>query len=386
MISMSNKKIVKRIVFITGTRADFGKIKSLIDIIDSTRNFEPIIFATGMHLMKGYGDTIVEIQSHNYKTIYPYVNQVNDIFPRMDITLAETIKGFSNYINYVKPDLIVVHGDRIESFAAAISGAFNNILVAHVEGGEISGTIDESIRHAISKLSHLHFVANEQAKKRLLQMGELANSIYVIGSPDIDILLSKDLPTLKEVRRRYNISFEKYSIFIYHPVTTDIQNLDQKTNNVIDALIESQNKYIVIHPNNDLGRDIIWNIIKDRLLDKSKFRVLPSMRFEHFLTLLKNSQFIIGNSSAGIREAPVYGIPCIDIGKRQYRRWNGKSIINVQEDKEVILNAISSIPRDLSSEFPFGEGESASKFLKCLLNENIWDMELQKYFNDILDT
>ena len=383
---MSNKKIVKRIVFITGTRADFGKIKPLIDIIDSTRNFEPIIFVTGMHLMKGYGDTIVEIQSHNYKTIYPYVNQVNDIFPRMDITLAETIKGFSNYINYVKPDLIVVHGDRIESFAAAISGAFNNILVAHVEGGEISGTIDESIRHAISKLSHLHFVANEQAKKRLLQMGELANSIYVIGSPDIDILLSKDLPTLKEVRRRYNISFEKYSIFIYHPVTTDIQNLDQKTNNVIDALIESQNKYIVIHPNNDLGRDIIWNIIKDRLLDKSKFRVLPSMRFEHFLTLLKNSQFIIGNSTAGIREAPVYGIPCIDIGNRQYRRWNGKSIINVQEDKEVILNAISSIPRDLSSEFPFGEGESASKFLKCLLNENIWDMKLQKYFNDILDT
>ena len=154
----------KKIVFITGTRADYGKIKSLINELENDSKFEVYIFVTGMHLQQKYGYTYEEILKNNYSNLYTFIN--NNEQPSMDITLTNTINGFSNYIkNVVDPDLIVVHGDRLESLACAIVGSFNNKLVAHIEGGELSGTIDESIRHSISKLSHIHFVTSSNAKK-----------------------------------------------------------------------------------------------------------------------------------------------------------------------------------------------------------------------------
>jgi UDP-N-acetylglucosamine 2-epimerase (hydrolysing) len=177
----------KKIVFLTGTRADFGKLKSLIEI--SNKNFEVHLFATGMHMDKKYGYTVKEIEKCGYKNIFKFIN--HDASSMMDITLSRTIEGFANYIHLFQPDLIIIHGDRIEALAGATVGALNNILVAHIEGGEVSGTVDELIRHAVSKLSHIHLVANDEAKNRLLQMGERNESIYVIGSPDMDAMLKQ---------------------------------------------------------------------------------------------------------------------------------------------------------------------------------------------------
>jgi UDP-N-acetylglucosamine 2-epimerase (hydrolysing) len=196
----------KRIVFLTGTRADFGKIKSLIKITQKSKLFDVHIFATGMHMIAKYGKTIIEIEKSGFKNIYPFIN--HDDIDHMDRNLAKTIDGFSHYILEIKPDLIVVHGDRIEAMAGAIVGSLNNILVTHIEGGEISGTIDELIRHSISKLSHIHLTSNEQAKKRLIQMGEDRNCIFNIGSPDLDVMNSKNLPTLKVVKKYYEIDFK----------------------------------------------------------------------------------------------------------------------------------------------------------------------------------
>ena len=155
--------IIKKIVFLTGTRADFGKIKSLIEIARANQAFEVHIFATGMHMDKKYGYTVIELEKYGYDNIYKYIN--HNAESSMDITLSRTIEGFANYIRLIEPDIIIVHGDRIEALAGATVGALNNILVAHIEGGELSGTVDELIRHAVSKLSHVHFVANEEAKK-----------------------------------------------------------------------------------------------------------------------------------------------------------------------------------------------------------------------------
>jgi len=165
----------KKIVFLTGTRADFGKIKSLIQILQDTEGFEPHIFITGMHLDKKYGYTYLEIEKSGFENLFSFSNATSE--HSMDLTLAKTIQGFSNYTKTIHPDMIIVHGDRVEALAGAIVGSLNNILVAHIEGGEVSGTIDELIRHSVSKLSHLHFVSNELAKKRLIQMGELPDSI-----------------------------------------------------------------------------------------------------------------------------------------------------------------------------------------------------------------
>lgn len=156
-----------RVVFLTATRADFGKLKSLIETIDADPHFEAHVFVTGMHMNALYGKTIDEVKRCRYTSLFPYYNNSHNA--PMDVALASTIEGFSQYVHDIKPDLIVVHGDRIEPLAGAIVGSLNNILVAHIEGGEVSGTIDESIRHSISKLSHLHFVANEKAALRLKQ-------------------------------------------------------------------------------------------------------------------------------------------------------------------------------------------------------------------------
>ena len=374
----------KKILFLTGTRADYGKIKSLMKQVENHKKFELYIFVTGMHMLSMYVSTWKEIEKDGFKNIYHFINQTSN--SHMDIALSNTIIGLSNYISEIKPDMIVVHGDRLEGLAGAIVGAFNNIKVAHVEGGEVSGTIDESIRHAITKLSHIHLVSNDEAKNRIIQLGEPADNIFVIGSPDIDIMLSNHLPSLDEVKKRYEFDFENYAILMYHPVTTEVEKLKANIKNVVDAVIESQRNYIVIYPNNDVGSHIILEEY-ERLLHNNHFRLYPSMRFEYFLTLLKHTDFMIGNSSAGIRETGIYCIPSIDIGNRQKGRYNPKLLKNVThviENKDMILDAIKNVSlKNLSKYKVFGEGNSDKKFIKILESSRIWDIEIQKKFIDI---
>lgn len=368
----------KKIVFLTGTRADFGKLKSLIEI--SNKNFEVHLFATGMHMDKKYGYTVKEIEKCGYKNIFKFIN--HDASSMMDITLSRTIEGFANYIHLVQPDLIIIHGDRIEALAGATVAALNNILVAHIEGGEVSGTVDELIRHAVSKLSHIHLVANEEAKKRLIQMGENAESIYIIGSPDMDAMLSKDLPTIDEVKNNYEINFEKYAVSMFHPVTTEYDTMDEYANEYIKALEESNLNYIIIYPNNDKGSEFILNKIK-RVEQNNKFRIFPSVRFEAFLVLLKNAQFIIGNSSAGIREAPYYGIPTVNVGTRQNGRTSNPDIINTTYNSTSIINAIQEAKlKKVTPRHLFGDGKSDEKFYQIIASKELWNIPKQKIFSD----
>ncbi|WP_418636174.1 UDP-N-acetylglucosamine 2-epimerase [Winogradskyella sp.] len=373
---------MRKIVFLTGTRADFGKIKALIQSVEDHKDFEPFIFVTGMHLLQEYGYTLIEVERCGFKNISTFHNHTDEA--TMDLTLAKTINGFSEYIKDIQPDLIVVHGDRVEALAGAIVGSLNNILVAHIEGGELSGTIDELIRHSVSKLSHIHYTSNKEAKKRLLQMGEIEPSIFVIGSPDVDIMFSNKLPDLDEVKQYYQIEFDAYAVAMYHPVTTEIDTLKDRANQFVDALIKSGKNYVVIYPNNDLGSKHILNAYK-KLLDNDRFKVFPSIRFEYFLTLLKKSDFIIGNSSAGVREAPYYGIPTINIGNRQLNRASASKIINVPCETALILNAFDKLSTVTSESVgTFGKGDSAKLFLDSLESSSVWSINHQKQFKDAL--
>lgn len=372
---------MKKILFLTGTRADFGKIKSLIQILEQQQGFEVFVFVTGMHLQKEYGYTLIEIERCNFKNVHTFENHTHET--TMDLTLAKTIEGLSAYVKTITPDLIVVHGDRVETLAGAIVGSLNNILVAHIEGGEISGTVDELIRHSVSKLSHIHFVSNAEAAKRLKQMGELKSSIFTIGSPDIDIMFSKELPCLEIVKGYYQIPFEPYAIVMFHPVTTEAAAMQQYADDFVIALLNDDHNYVVIYPNNDLGSQCIIDSYKI-LKDNSRFRVFPSLRFEYFLTLLKNAQFIIGNSSAGIREAPYYGIPIINIGTRQQNRAVHSAIINVDYSVKSITAALKNIDCSevIKVGVDFGSGNSAQLFLESIENETIWRINHQKQFRD----
>lgn len=371
-------------MFLTGTRADYGKIKSLMKKIKDHNQFRLFLFVTGMHMMPKYGSTWREIEKDGFRNVYHFIN--HDKFSNMEMALSNTIQGISNYIHEVKPNLIIVHGDRLEALAGAIVGAFNNIKVVHIEGGEVSGTIDESIRHAITKFAHIHLVSNEESKKRIEQLGEDENSIYIIGSPDIDIMLSQDLPTIEATKKHYQIHFDKYAILIYHPVTTEQHLLHDNIKEVVDTLIASHKNYIVIYPNNDSGSEIILKEY-NRLRKLNNILIYPSIRFENFLTLLKNAEFVIGNSSAGIRETVVYGIPAIDLGTRQRGRYQlpHKSILHTNEDKHLILNTIRTIEEftSVSSMRVYGDGESDKKFLRILESGAFWDIPIQKKFFDL---
>ena len=369
-------------MFLTGTRADFGKIKSLIQILDMHQDFEVYVFVTGMHLQNEYGYTLIEIERCKFKNIHTFKNHTYE--STMDLTLAKTIGGLSGFIKDISPDMIVVHGDRVETLAGAVVGSLNNILVAHIEGGELSGTVDELIRHSVSKLSHIHFVSNEDAAKRLKQMGEIDSSIYTIGSPDIDIMFSDEIPNVSIAKKYYEIDFDKFAIVMFHPVTTEFQDMCQYADNFVKALLEDTHNYIVIFPNNDLGsRGIIEKY--EAFKNHSRFRVFPSLRFEYFLSLLKNSQFIIGNSSAGIREAPYYGIPIINIGTRQQNRAIHADIINVNYEKDTIQKALRAIDTHKVNKLnlDFGKGNSTQIFLECMKDTTIWEINHQKQFRDL---
>lgn len=373
---------VKKILFITGTRADYGKMKPLMRRLSDDENFETFIFVCGMHLSETFGSTYDEVLRDNYNNTYVAygLSQTQN----MSVNLGNTITVLSGYVENIKPDMIVVHGDRMEALAGAVVGALHNVIVAHIEGGELSGTIDESIRHAISKFAHIHFVCTEEARNRLIQLGEESERIYVIGSPDIDIMMSANLPSLESAKDRYEISFDKYGILMYHPVTTEYDIIDQNIEHVVDGVLKSGKQFVVVFPNNDLGSEVILNEYK-RFRNNANFRVFPSLRFEFFLTLLKNAEFIIGNSSAGIRESGIYGIPAIDIGTRQSGRYSTATVKNIQhinEDIDEIINAISDVNNYRTSSFIFGNGNSTNKFMEIVKSKEFWNIKIQKKFVD----
>jgi len=195
---------------------------------------------------------------------------------------------------------------------------------------------------------------------------------------------SKDLPKIFDVKKRYGIKFDKFAISIYHSVTTDLKNLTKYCSILSKTLIKSNLKYLVIFPNNDPGSDIILNSILKNFKNNKNFRVIRSMRFEYFLSALKNSSFIIGNSSAGIREAPFFGIPTINIGDRQLNRAKLNSIINLTHDSKKILKAINlSKDKKFKKTLHFGNGNSSNKIVKIFSKKRFWMTPIQKKFTSI---
>ena len=369
----------KKIIFVTSTRADFGKLKSLIKITKKRKNFKVYIVITGMHMIGKFGNTYREVLKSFKKNVIKFKNQsLND---RLELILTKTTKKFSDVVRKLNPDLIVIHGDRVEALSCALVGSLNHILTAHIEGGEVSGTIDDTIRHAVTKLSHIHFVGSNSAYKRVLKMGENKKSIFNIGSPDIDIITKKKLPTINYVKKRYSINFSRYGILLWHPVTSKVFSIKKDTQKLINFIETLNKKIVVIYPNNDPGSNQIINIYNN--LKNKNFKVLKSLRFESFLTLLKNSEFIIGNSSSAIYEAPMFNIPSINIGDRQYKRLKLSTIKNYEVDdlnKINFLKFISNFKKTKKN--IFGIGNSDKKFLDILMKKNLWEISKQKFFSD----
>ncbi|MES2667509.1 MAG: UDP-N-acetylglucosamine 2-epimerase [Pseudomonadota bacterium] len=369
----------RSILFLTGTRADFGKLEPLAAAARDAGH-RVTFFVTGMHMMDRYGLTKLEIQRMAGVRVHEFLNQRPG--DGQDIVLAKTVIGFSDYITEHRPDLIVIHGDRIEAVAGALVAATNYIPSAHIEGGEVSGTIDEMFRHCNSKLAAHHFVSSDQAKKRVMAMGEPASSIHVIGSPELDFHAGPSGVTLDQVKARYDIPFDSYGIAVFHPVTSEQATMGAQAAGLFGALAGSGRHFVVIAPNNDPGSEAIFAVLDG--LPKDRFRVIPSMRFAHFSELMKNAACMVGNSSAGVREVPFLGIPSLDIGTRQTNRALAASVQSCTAFDSAAIAAFLAQHwgQRVAPDTGFGQGRAADRFAAILGSAAFWDQGLQKVFID----
>lgn len=370
---------MKNIVFCTGTRADFGKLKVPIRaFVDSGVSIK--IYVTGMHMIPEYGLTSVEVLSEFPAAICRKNCDYGDGQAKQ---YTNTVLQFGEWLSSleVRPDYVIVHGDRVESLAIASICAVQRIRVCHIEGGERSGVIDEMIRHAITKLSHAHFVANVEARERVLRLGENSCCVYTVGSPELDIHnCSEKLPSLDEVTRHYEIDSNNYGIVIYHPNDrlSAAQSLEEAVT-LFECCASSGKYFVVIRPNNDPGSEAIMKIVDN--LPANNFCVRPSLRFEYFCTLMRNAQLFIGNSSVGVREAPFLGINSINIGHRQAARHeNAESIVHVENISSENLSRLidSKWGQRCKTNESFGVGDTYNKLKSVVGSESFWSIPFDK--------
>lgn len=371
--------MTKSILFVTGTRADFGKLEPLA-IAARDRGHDVGFWVTGMHMLDRYGMTKHEVARTQGVAVNEYINQrAGD---PQDHVLAKTVTGFSDFVAEYKPDLIVIHGDRIEALACALVAATNYIRSAHIEGGEVSGTIDEIFRHCNSKLASHHFVSSQDARKRVMAMGEPDASIHVIGSPELDFHSGPSGVTIDDVRARYELPDGPFGIVVFHPVTSEAASMGQQARDLFASLDASGKNFVVIAPNNDPGSDDIFAVLDG--LPKDRFRILPSMRFAHFSELMKNAAAMIGNSSAGVREAPFLGTPSLDIGTRQTNRAEAPSLHSVAAADSAGIAAFLDTQwgERYARHDAFGQGDAAARFADIMDDPTFWESALQKRFHD----
>ena len=332
-------------------------------------------------MLARYGLTKLEVHRTPDVRVHEFLNQRPG--DPQDIILAKTVMGFSDFVTESAPDLVVIHGDRVEALACALVCATNYIRCAHIEGGEVSGTIDEIYRHCNSKLASQHFVSSDDAARRVMALGEPEAHIHAIGSPELDFHAGPSGVNLDEVKARYDLPFDDYGICVFHPVTSEADTMGAQADALFGALEQSGRNFVVIAPNNDPGSAAIFDAISK--VPQARFRVLPSMRFAHFSELMKNAEAMVGNSSAGVREAPFIGLPSLDIGTRQTNRAKSPSVFFADAtDTKAITEFLKTqwgkaYPRDNA----FGGGSAAERFVAVLNSGPFWETSLQKTFHDI---
>ncbi len=370
----------RSLLFVTGTRADFGKLEPLA-VAARDAGMAVSFFVTGMHMLERYGLTKVEVHRMPGVTVHEFLNQRPG--DPQDMILAKTVVGFSDFLQEHRPDLVVIHGDRIEALACSLVTATNYVRSAHIEGGEVSGTIDEVFRHCNTKLAGHHFVSSEAAARRVMRLGEPAASVHVIGSPELDFHARPSGVSLDQVRARYAIPFADYGIAVFHPVTSEAATIGAQAEGLFGALAASGRNFVVIAPNNDPGSEAIFQV--QERLPAERFRLIPSMRFAYFSELMRNARVMVGNSSAGVREAPFLGVPSLDIGTRQTNRAEAPSLFSAAADDRAAIAGF--LDREWGKTYPrhtaFGVGRAADRFVEVLRDPGFWTAPLQKEFSEI---
>ena len=383
----------KKICFVILSRANYGSIKSLMYEIKKIKRFKLQVIVGASAILDKFGNVQNIIKKDGFEINANLDFQSAGLtLSSMSDTVGKGVIQISEVFKIIKPDFVFTVGDRYETMATALSAIFLNIPLCHTMGGERTGTIDESIRHSISKLAHFHFVSNKDSEIRLIKMGEDKKNIFNVGCPRIDIVkkiinnYSKKtlINTLNKLGVGSKIKLsDKLIIFSQHPVTSEVQENKRNFQETLAAIDMIKDKYKIIYlwPNSDPGSDEIATVIRNfrekNILKTSNFRFVINMSPEIYFQLMNEAELIIGNSSSAIREGAYIGIPAIDIGSRQFSRILAKNVLRVNYDKEKIYNAImKQIGKKYKSSNLYGNGQAAKKIIKVL--EKIKNFDIQK--------
>ena len=377
----------RKILVTTGTRAEYGILRPVLKKIHESKKLDLLLVVTGTHNSKKYGMTINEIKKDGFK-----IYKILRILPKSDTSysitysLAETITAFSKIFKKSKPDINVIIGDRDEMLGSAIAAYHMNIPNAHIHGGDRSGGLDEYNRHAITKMSNIHFAATKESLSRILKLGENPKYVFQTGSTSVDEIKNKRITKKRDLEKSFDLKFNDNNVvlFAYHPVTTEIKKSVKEVQNILEAIVELNYTCIIISPNSDAGRNRIFSEIS-KYSKKYKFlKVFPTVPRSDYLGLLKNSTLLVGNSSSGMIEASYFDIPVINIGNRQKNRERGNNVIDVNGiSKKIIHKAFQKAIRIRKNKkktlkSPFGDGNASLKIVKKLENLSLDKDLIQK--------
>jgi len=382
--------IKKKIAVVTGSRAEYGILKPLLEKIKKSPRLELNLIVTGMHLLKKYGMTINEIKKDGFSKIYKipmYVENESKVGYHAN-SLSSGIEGFTTLFSRNKPDILVVFGDRLEPLAATLAASTFHIPIAHIHGGDKteSGHIDESIRNAISQFAHIHFTATKKHKERLVKMGQDSWRVHQVGALGLDSIVEKKLISKKDLFNRLKIkSSKKTAVCIFHPVESEIGKLGIQMNLILKTLRDFDLQSVILYPNNDDGSKEIISVIKKYEKEK-KFKIFNNLSHLDFISLIKHSDVLIGNSSSGFIEAPFLGTPVINVLPRNKgREHHPKKVFFVEAKAKKIkislkksLNYTSFRKKAMGRLNPYGNGNASNKILRELIKRKTDYKLLQK--------
>jgi len=383
---MANKR---KVCVVTGTRAEYGLLKTVMEKIKSSDKLKLQILVMGMHLLPEFGLTIKNIEEDGFKidgkiTFRMKSDTKKSMVENLGFAIIDTVGVFDE----LKPDIVLVLGDRFEIFSAAIAASYSGRILAHIAGGDkAQAGYDEYTRNAITKITHLHFPETKKSAERIIKMGEDPKHVFTVGSMVLDTILNKPLPSKQELYRKYNLDEERHIfLVVQHSLSTSPEDAEGEIRTMLGAVMEFDAQIIGIYPNIDPGGKKMIEIIKDfEKRYSKKMKWYKSLSFEEYLGIMKIADVMIGNSSSGIRESSPFHLPVVNIGPRQKDRERGGNVIDVGYKKIEIIEAIKKALHD--KEFkekvkkcktPYGDGTASAKIVKILSNIKIDKSILEK--------
>ena len=386
-----SSELTRKICVVTGTRAEYGLLQWVINGIKKSKKLKLQLVVTGMHLSPEFGMTYKEIEKDNY-----LIDEKLEILVSSDTPTGITksmglgIIGFADILSKLKPDILLILGDRYEILTAAVASMIARIPIAHLHGGEATeGLIDEPIRHSITKMSHIHFVAATEYKNRVIQLGENPDYVFLVGGLGIDNINKIKLFKKKELEESINFKFSKKNLLVtFHPVTLESSTSEYQMKQLLLALDSLENTNLIFTmPNADTDGRVLLQLVENFVSESSNAVCFKSLGQKRYLSCLNYVDGVIGNSSSGLLEVPSFNKGTINIGDRQRGRIKAESIIDCKPEKSDIISAIQRLySKDFQKKLrglknPYGEGGASDKIVKTLEDISLENILKKRFYN-----